>query len=213
LEGYTLVASVGFTVDFILRRVAAGGEPRPSRVVAAGLYTDPSSWRRVEEAARLLGVYLSKLGVDLSLERLPANSRLVAEASSLLHREAARGPVELYLTGGPRLLVVALYTAALTLPPRIMDRVRIVSYGEGFPARLEVRPSTLARLASIDEASRRILEAIRAGARTASSILSRTGLPRSTLYKKLRELREAGLVEPGEKGVWMLPPHVEQLIA
>jgi len=52
-ERRTLVATFGFDIDFVLRRLASG---RFNRVVLLALYTSEEAYRRVEKAYHTLSI-------------------------------------------------------------------------------------------------------------------------------------------------------------
>lgn len=213
-----LVAGMGFTVDFVLRRVADLGRGEVLRVILVGLRTeDRVSWERVLEAHRILSGYLKALGIESELVEAPASEAgLLGRVRDALARAASLagedGLVEVYLTGGPRILCLALTLASLTLPPGPRRRVRLVAYGEGFEARLEVRADSLAALLQLDEEHRALLEALaRLGRARASRLLEELGWNRSTLYLRLSRLEALGLVARSG-GEWMVHPAVEPLL-
>ena len=52
----------------------------------------------------------------------------------------------------------------------------------------------------LDERDRMIIEALRAGPKTASELLQATGIPKTPLYRRLRRLVEEGVIEAFEEG-------------
>ena len=130
--GGVLVASLGFSPEFVLRRIARGGEGL-GRVVVVGLWTDGASWGRVEDAFSSIRYFCGKLGVECVLERVVLGEGLVSQLLSILEREARGfGGVELFLTGGPRIVVVGFVIAGLLLDYSLQERVTLVVWGEGF---------------------------------------------------------------------------------
>ncbi|GAB6148789.1 hypothetical protein [Stetteria hydrogenophila] len=213
--GRVLVASLGFTVDFVLRRVADLGRGGVSRLLGVALYTDEGAWRRVEASFALLKRYLEGVGVGAELHRVTVGG-LVREARDALARAyslaGGDGVVEVFITGGPRILGAALAVAALTSSREVRDRLVLTAYGEGFEARLEVEVGRLARLLCLDEQSQAILRELAGlGEARAEELRLRLGLKRSTLYKKLKDLQEAGLAESAG-GRWRLHPSLEPLL-
>lgn len=189
----SIVAPIGFTMDFVLRRVLALGRDHVAGVVLVSLDVGgESSRRRVESTVKSLEAILSPQGVVVEHRILRPGHDLVARARDAIARARSLSPtgdVELYLTGGPRMLVVALLLASLTGEP-----ARVVVEGEAFDAVLQVETVVIQRLQCLDEASKRILAAVMRGATTPKEVVAATGLPRSTVYKKLRDLEEAGLI-------------------
>ena len=212
-----LVASIGFTVDFVMRRIADLGRGGVSRVIAIGLRTqDEGSWRRVEEAFNLLSHYLKSLGIESELREARVGHGMVRSLRDALARASSLagmdGIVEVYLTGGPRILIVALTIASLTSSPSVREKLRIVVYGEGFEGSLEIPVEPLARLLTLDEDSSRILSEIaRLGSVDAKSLMQILDIKRSTLYKKLKDMTEHGLVV-NDSGAWRIHRSIEEII-
>jgi CRISPR locus-related DNA-binding protein len=208
-----LVASIGFKIDFIAKRVADLGRELVKYVIAVGLKTDDeAAWRRVEAAFKLLSSYLSGLGIGSELRSIDSRGALVRKLRDVLAYAyglaEGNSVVEVFLTGGPRLLGLAFTIAALTLDDEIRRSVRLVAYGEAFESSLVVPVGRLASLLRLDDTSLKVLlELARAGEVDAKTLLTLLGIPRSTLYKKLRELERAGLVERRD-GRWSIHPDV-----
>ncbi|MCE4624519.1 MAG: hypothetical protein F7C35_01460 [Desulfurococcales archaeon] len=212
-----VIASLGFGIDFIVRRLADLKDEQITKIVAVGLYTDGTSWRRVEQTYSILTAYLRSQGIDSSLERLDIKrGRLVAQAREVIAKTLAEAGkdeiIELHLTGGPRLLLAAFYTAALTLADEWAKRLRLSVYGEGFPGSLTVEMSKLVVLIGLDKTSRRILDFIRDGYNDINSLIVATSLPRSTLYKKVKDLEKLGLIVRVRRGEIRLHPGLESLL-
>ena len=212
-----LVASLGFTVDFSVRRVADLGRGEVTYFIGVGLHSgDDEIWKRVEEAFKLLSHYLTSLGIPSELRVVRLGGSMIREARDALARASSlAGPdglIEVYVTGGPRILTATLVIAALTLTPKIRDRTVITAYGEGFKADFQVNVGVLAKLLSLDETSIRIIHTLaRTGGMKAENLRNTLGLKRSTLYKKLKELADNGLVY-SDSGVWRIRESLERLV-
>ncbi len=212
-----LLATLGFGIDFVVRRlrdIHAEGE-RVSKILAVGLWTDEATWARIDQAYSILRSYLQSLGIDSELLRIDlGKASLVREAVKAIAKALAVAGreeiVELYLTGGPRILLAAFYTAAL-LSPEWSDRLRVVVYGEGFQASLRVSLGVLRGLIELDQASLKILRVVKEKGGSISTLLAETGLPRSTLYKKLGELEKRGLVVKTGRGEIDLASEIKDL--
>ena len=85
-------------------------------------------------------------------------------------------------------------------------------YGEGFPASITIEISKLVVLMGLDETSRKILNYIRDGYSDISSLQVVTNLPRSTLYKKLKDLEGQKLIVRPRRGEFRLHPALEDLL-
>ena len=212
-----LVASLGFTVDFAVRRVADLGRKKVRYFIGVGLHTgDTAIWSRVEEAFKLLSHYLISLGIPSELRTVRLGRPMVREARDALARASSlAGPdglIEVYVTGGPRILTTTLVIAALTSTPEVRDRCVITAYGEGFKANFQIHVGALAKLLSLEEESFRIVSTLaRLGGARAEELRRILGMKRSTLYKRLKELSSMGLIR-SDAGLWKVQEALEQLI-
>ena len=201
-----IVATLGFDADFALRRLSRGA---PKRALFLALKVDEASWARVYSAYNLVQMFCSYSKVDCVLEPI-GTSRPVAEVYSILRREAEKNEsLELFLTGGPRILVISALVAALLLPQRYARKIKTVVEGEGFEASIEVNIGVLQKLLSLGEPERRILVALLEHERglTAPKIASVAGVPRTSTYRKLDLLKSLSLVEE-EGGRYRLAENV-----
>ena len=197
-----LLASLGFDEKFVLRAL---GDHRPCRLVAVALDTGGDAWARVEKAFAQLQLFGSSLGARAELVRVPYSGEPLPKLIWLLKRLLAEklmgyDEVVAVLTGGPRLLVIALYTALIGLRQRgIAEKVLLRIEGEGFNALVEERLEGL-EVVELDKLSRELLrvlvdyseKGLELGPGEAARVL---GVPKSTAYKKLRQLTEQGLAE------------------
>jgi CRISPR-associated protein Csa3 len=191
----TLIATLGFDADFTLRRLMRGA---PGRVVLLALKVDEGSWARVDSAFKLIQAFCSYRRIDCILE--PVNiDRPVMEVYSILKREleGVKERLELFLTGGPRIMVVSTLLAALLLPPEYSRKVKAVVEGEAFTASLEVDIGTLQKLLTLDHIERRILLTLLEHQQglTAPRIAVVTKTPKTSIYRKLHTLESQGLVK------------------
>jgi CRISPR-associated protein Csa3 len=194
----TLIATLGFDADFTLRRLMRGA---PGRVVLLALKVDEGSWARVDSAFKLIQAFCSYRRIDCILE--PVNiDRPVMEVYSILKREleGVKERLELFLTGGPRIMVVSTLLAALLLPPEYSRKVKAVVEGEAFTASLEVDIGTLQKLLTLDHIERRILLTLLEHQQglTAPRIAIISKTPRTSTYRKLHSLENLGLVEKAD---------------
>ncbi len=210
-----IVATLGFSVDFIIRRITDIGGEKPASIELVGLYTDDSTWKRVEQTSSLITHYTGSLGIDTVLHRIDASPSIVRDVRRViveaLDKAGRDGGVDLFLTGGPRILVVAALVASMLVKDELKKRITVTSYGEGFEASLSINLGLLAELSKLDDTSRIIVaEILRNQPVRAGRLLELTRLPRSTLYKKLGEMEEKGIVKGGRNG-WMVARDVELL--
>jgi len=123
LDTNALMATLGFDADFTLRRLMRGA---PGRVVLLALKVDEGSWARVDSAFKLIQAFCSYRRIDCILEPVSID-RPVMEVYSILKREleGVKERLELFLTGGPRIMVVSTLLAALLLPPEYSRSLRL----------------------------------------------------------------------------------------
>jgi CRISPR-associated protein Csa3 len=198
LDINTLIATLGFDADFTLRRLMRGA---PGRVVLLALKVDEGSWARVDLAFKLIQAFCSYRRIDCILETISID-RPVMEVYSILKREleGVKERLELFLTGGPRIMVVSTLLAALLLPPEYSRKVKAVVEGEAFTASLEVDIGTLQKLLTLDHIERRILLTLLEHQQglTAPRIAMISKTPRTSTYRKLHSLENLGLVEKAD---------------
>jgi CRISPR-associated protein Csa3 len=206
-ERKTLVATFGFDIDFVLRRISGR---KYDKIILLSLKT-PEGEKRVEKAYTTLKTVCISMGVDCALEWLTEN-RFVRTIYSILSREAGEASVELYLTGGPRILVVSALTAALMLSSSHAEKINMVVEGEAFEKTWEAPLKTLKKLVALDEKSREVIMHTAVLRRASLAELSRMlGLPKPTVLRRLRELMDKGVVcKMGDE--YLLCPQVDQLL-
>ena len=197
-----LLASLGFDEKFVLRAL---GDHKPCKLVAVALDTGGDAWARVEKAFAQLQLFSSSLGARAELVRIPYRGESLPKLIWVLKRvlsDRLKGHDEVVavLTGGPRLLVIALYTALTGLRQQgSIGNVLLRIEGEGFNALVEEPLENLENV-ELDELSRELLRALisysekglELGPGEAARLL---GVAKSTAYKKLRQLAAQGLAE------------------
>jgi len=198
----TLIASFGFDVDFVLRRLASG---RYNRVVLVSLRVS-DGFERVKKAYSTLSVVCTSLKVDCILEPVSPTTLFKSARSILLYEVERASEVEIYLTGGPRILVTALLLSTLTLPEDHVLKTHVVVEGEGFECTAHVDVKTLLRRLALDERDKSIVSALEEEKLTLGEVSKRTGIPKSTLHRRLEELIEKDLVLKTEAETYMAKP-------
>jgi len=196
-ENYTrtLIASFGFDVDFVLRRIAS--VQSYDRVVLLAIQT--SGFERVMKAYSTLSLVCTSLKKECVLEPVKPGEDIMRTISSILKREIEKAYVDVYLTGGPRILVVALLLSLLTLPHELSSKTKVVIEGEGFDCYMELDVALLQEVLRLDTRDKAILQAlIIHGPLTLSELAEITNLPRSTTYRRLEELMIKKLIERTE---------------
>ncbi len=210
-----LVATLGFSMDFILKRIYDREMPNVDEAVILALWTDEGSWGRIKDAYNLLQMTLDKTGVKSSLHKIPYSNRIIGDLREKLREIALRNPeasIELFLTGGPRILVVALLLAAISLSEDIVERITVTVYGENFPGTLNVRLHQILVLGRLDGKSEQILHAIAEGVTDNARLMKEVGMPKSSFYLKLAELEELGLIRREGRGRVGLQEGVDNII-
>jgi len=190
---YVVISSFGFDVDFLLRRISKG---KPDRVVCIGLYVDEGGWARVEKAFTLLNHYCLSSSLSCHLEKVSLE-KLMESIRSILTREASNATkVELFLTGGPRIVVVASLIVALTLPSDTLEKIKVVVEGETFDATYGVDLKSLTRFLRLDKREKDIIAKLlehEAGLKV-TELSRETRLPRASVYRIVERLMNLGLV-------------------
>jgi len=206
-EKRTLVATFGFDMDFVLRRISGR---KYDRIILLSLKT-PEGQKRVEKAYTTLKTVCISMGVDCTLEWL-TDKGLVRTIYSILSEETGKADVELYLTGGPRILVISALTAALTLSNKQAGKINIVVEGEAFEKTWEAPLKTLKKLVALDEKSREILmHTAVLGRASLAELARRLGLPKPTVLRRLRELMNEEVVcKVGDE--YLLCSWIDQLL-
>ena len=210
MDPEVIVATLGFDADFVLRRLMRGAS---GRVVLLALRVDESSWARVDSAFKLIQAFCSYNKVDCTLEPV-STTRSIVEIYSILRREVEKHKsLELFLTGGPRIMVVSTLIASLLLLPEHAEKVKVVVEGEAFPATIEVDIGILQKLLLLDEAERRILVALLQYDKglTAPKIVAISKVPKTSTYRKLKTLETLNLLER-DNGRYMLTSKVREAL-
>jgi len=202
LTNKVLVASFGFDERFALRAIS---DHRPRKIIAVALDTGPSARNRVEKAFHQLQLFALSLGADAELLEIRYSGEPVSRLSWII-RKRLRSLIEGYsgvvvlLSGGPRILVVALLLASMALRGGTGGEVLVRIDGEGFDALVEEPVDALIPAQLGDDKVSQLLELLveytekgqSLGPSEAARIL---GIPRSTAHRWLRRLVEEGLAD------------------
>jgi len=187
-----LVSTFGFDIDFAARRLREGFD----RVILLALGAGDVS--RVEKAYHTLASFCEALRITCEL-KVVAPGSIVRDVIAILTGvlgDSGVESVEVYLTGGPRVLVVATLIATLMLPLGLLDKIVVRVEGEGFDYTATLDTTVLAKLLSLEDPERRIMHAlVKHGPLSLSDVAAKTGLPRTTTFNKLNKLMKLELVE------------------
>lgn len=206
-ETKTLVATFGFDVDFVLRRIASGSY---RKVVLFSLKTKEGE-DRVNKAFYALKQVCISLGLECTLDPVEPKGLIRAIYSRL--REIIREKeADLYLTGGPRALVISTLLAALMLPDEDVDKLNVVIEGESFDYSWRVRAKVLRDLINLDRRNKKIVLTLATmHALGLAEISKLSDLPKPTALRRLRDLIKSRIVcEHNEK--YSLCPEVQSSI-
>lgn len=188
-----LISSFGFDIDFVLKRIAT--VTGFNRVILLALYTGEDVFRRIEKAYDTLKIVCSSLKIDCILEKINPDKILRHVLTIVKKTVEESESVEVFLTGGPRILVSVIILSLLMLPKHLADRVKIIIEGEGFPCTLEINLSKYQELLKLDNRDLTIVFELQTrGPLQLSSLEENTGIPRSTLYRRLEDLIKKKLV-------------------
>jgi CRISPR-associated protein Csa3 len=202
----TLIASFGFDVDFILRRMAT--VKSYGRVVLLAIQT--SGFERVMKAYSTLSLVCTSLKKECVLEPIKPGEDIMRPISSILKREVERAYVDVYLTGGPRILVAALLLSLLTLPKELASKTKVIIEGEGFDCYMELNVALLQEVLRLDTRDKLILQTLVIHSPlTLGELAEMINLPRSTTYRRLEELMIKKLVEKTESGTYRVKNYLQ----
>jgi len=200
-----LVASFGFDIDFVLRRLTIG---KYNRVVLVALKTS-EGFERVKKAYSTLSLVCNSLRIECILEPI-SPSTLFRSVYSILQYEASRASeLEIYLTSGPRILVTTLLLSALMLPKDYAMKIKTIVEGEGFDCTVNIDVYKLLERLCLDERDKAIISVIEGRKLTLSEIVKETGIPKSTVHRRLEELITRGLVVKTETETYIAKPTIE----
>lgn len=201
----TLIASFGFDIDFVLRRLASG---KYDRVVLVALKTT-DGFERVKKAYSTLSLVCTSLKVDCVLEPITPSVILRSVQSLLLNEAEKADELEVYLTGGPRILVTTLLLSVTMLARDHALKTQVLVEGEGFECIMRIYVNSLLGRLSLDERDKIIISMLEGEKLTLGEIARRTGIPKSTVHRRLEELIEKGLITKTETDTYIANPIAE----
>ncbi|MET1160250.1 MAG: CRISPR-associated CARF protein Csa3, partial [Thermoprotei archaeon] len=188
-----LIASFGFDIDYVASRIIS---VNPQRVVLLALYTTEEAYSRIEKAFHMLSVMCKSMKIDCKLEKIDPKN-LHRSVYTILEYEAGNADeLEIYLTGGPRILVATLLLVTLLLPSNILLKTKITVEGEGFNCRLTIDPKVIVERMKLDNRDKMIISKLDVLGKATLSEIARVleNIPRSTIHRRLKELEEKGLI-------------------
>ncbi len=208
--GRVLFATLGFDADLVLRRVRSGNEY--TKIKCLGLRVDDTSFKRVENAFSTVKFVAERLGISAELRALEPGRGLMRGILAEIEREAAIGEVEVYLSGGPRLLVVATLIATLLVDLHFIENILIVVEGEAFEGEIRSKADWLKELVKLSGEEVNILNYVAGKGRVKPPDLVRDlDIPKATAYKKLRKFTEKKFLKEESDGYTLSEQFLEIL--
>ncbi|MBP1357540.1 MAG: CRISPR locus-related DNA-binding protein [Sulfolobus sp.] len=214
MEKFKIVATIGFTSDFILRRVFDLGKDKVVEVIPVALDTDKDSRTRIEKAFINIENVLKTLDIKIHHLEFIKLEEAIPRGREILLRATDEYLVDLFLTGGPRILTTIMLLSALTLPESVASKVKITSYGEAFEGKISLSADVIISYIKLEEADKKILLGIKNLGKervSGSELISALSMSKSTVYKKLRELEGKGLVKNIDRD-WGLNEDLKQVV-
>ncbi|PVU77221.1 CRISPR locus-related DNA-binding protein [Sulfolobus islandicus] len=189
----TLVISLGFTVEYLVRVISNRGLKDVDGVVVFSVYgKDEFSKKRSDETLRYAEDYLNKVGVkNYILKYVNVDvpfEEILSQINDVLHPYIE---IEFHLIGGMRVLLLSLYYYAM-LCNLVKKKVKMTLYTEDFANSYEP-PLNLPEIPESREALEIVRLLNREGEMKLSDIAKKLGKSESTISKQLDLLD--GLIE------------------
>lgn len=195
-----LVATFGWTEQFVLSSILKYGVTSGDEII---LLIPDKKDEKSEIILRDFESFIKKYieGIELRIVKISLESfeAAVREIAGILKGIVSRSPEKLIvnLSGGMRALILATYTALQLLPP---VNVNVELETEDRSKCYHIPNISLKTLIKIDHIGKSILAMLRDQSLTTKQLLKEFNIPRSTLYKRLKELEMKGLIELRRKG-------------
>lgn len=186
-----IALTFGFDERFAIRALMRRGIRGAVRI--AVLVPEEGEQERLERALSVLNDFVTQYVTERGIERLAVPVEDFLGSVLMLartFRSWTERPVVLNLSGGMRLLVAEALSAALL--SRVPMTVEIESEDGKVLAEFS---TTVLTLPETDEVDRQIIESLGYGAMTLGLLSERLGLSKPTVWRRLRRLAEAGLLE------------------
>lgn len=181
-----LIATLGYDEKFQLRAVGRWFGRGLSKVVVVGSFDDDKARRALSS----LEDYLDKLGIQH--ERVEVNPHdmtdIVVKVGKLLASLAGQDVV-VNLSGGMRIIIIGVLAAIILREAKVTIEVETEDF-----AHLATFTSGDLMPVRLTEDHIKVLKAIREGYTTINSIHGYLGMPLSTTWRKVKDLKDQGLV-------------------
>jgi len=202
-----LVMTLGFEpgplVSAFASAVAEGLSEGARVLVLTAAFPDERSERAWLDFQRVVGMMEAsrRLGVELELREVPLDDMASAILEVRRALAALRGRrVRVAVTGGMRALGFAVLAAVL-LSRDVEAEVEVHLEGRG----AALRVPDLRKLLRASEKCTDLVEAMRSGPARLDELAARLGRDRTTVYRKLRLLLEAGAAKKTPRGYELTP--------
>jgi len=196
--GRALVASFGFDEKFVVRAIIRHGIGGGDLVVLVTATPTEKTLSAYKYVADIAGKVDARVELYALGEKVYDFTTLAVEAKKLLTKLAREYErVTLLLSGGMRVIVLGLYTAALALPEEVKEKIVVELDTEDRGVRVEI-PREVVELFKMPElgAKRQLLELIvREPGQTIEQLAKKLGKDESTVRRQLQTLVEQKLVK------------------
>lgn len=186
-----IAVTFGFDERFAIRALMR--RPVRGEVRIAVLVPEDGEQERVNKALAVLNEFVTRYVTERGIERVTVPVEDFLGAVLMLartFRSWTERPVVLNLSGGMRLLVAEALCAALL--SRVPMTVEIESEDGKVLAEFSTTDLTFPET---DEIDRQIIESLGYGTMTLGLLSERLGLSKPTVWRRLRRLADAGLLE------------------
>jgi CRISPR locus-related DNA-binding protein len=203
-----VVLTLGFEPGPLVSAFAsavAGGLSEGARVIVfTAAFPDERSeraWLELQRVVNMMEVP-RKLGVELELKEVPLDDMATAILEVRRVLDGLRGKkIKVAITGGMRALGIAVFSALLITKWEASPEVEVHLEGRG--AALKV--PDLKALIRASEKCADLIEAMKSGPAKLDELAARLGKDRTTVYRKLRLLLNAGAAKKTPRGYELTP--------
>jgi len=195
-----LIATFGWTEQFVLSSILKYGIEAGDKII---LLVPDRKDERSEIVLRDFESFLEKYGerIELKIQKIPVGSfeEAVSKISEIFFQLLSRRPekVIVNLSGGMRILILATYTAVqLTCPKDTVIELETEDRSKCY----HIPNLSLKNFIKLTETDQKILQILKTGGANTIRLLRELQIPKSTLHKRLRELKSKGLIHLEKKG-------------
>jgi len=197
------VVTLGFDVKLVVRQLISrySVKENDTVIVVTAKAFDQFSLERLKAALDDVEKILDYAGIKPKVIHVDPTDVVgtIYEVGKTLINAIAGNPTEivLILSGGMRVLVIEVLLAALlTLPKDLLGKSRISIELENLSGYVEI-PLMLFTGLDIDEEDVRLMNAISRLGDAPSQLITTLGIPKSTVYRRIRKFMDSSLVVRG----------------